>query len=119
MRSPTARTAFTIASFLPGIGVVAIAVWVATTLKNPPRFMTQEQLATIAVGIIVGATVVSFLQIGLGIAVALHVTKRPDLSSTERALWTLACIFVGSLALPLFSLIVLPGVKEPPAATVR
>jgi hypothetical protein len=119
MRSPTARTVFTIASFLPGIGIVGIAVWASTMLTAQLRYLTPEQLLHTVVGILVGATLVSFVQIGLGIAVALHVTKRPDLSTTERAVWSIACLFLGSIALPLFSLIVLPRANDLPAPNVR
>jgi hypothetical protein len=115
MRSPAARTSFTVASFLPIAGIFAISAW-AATFASRTRMPTQDDVIQMLIGVVVGACVVAFLQIGLGIAVALHVTRRPDLSSTERAVWTIACIFVGSLALPLFSLIVLPKVKDLPAA---
>ena len=116
MRSPAARTSFTIASFLPIAGIFGLSAWAATAAART-RVPTQDEVIHMLIGVVIGACVVAFLQIGLGIAVALHVTKRPDLSSGERAAWTIACIFVGSLALPLFSLIVLPGVKQlPPPA---
>lgn len=113
MRSPAARTTFTIASFVPIVAIVGLSVWASTSMVRT-RFPTDDELLHLLIGVVAGASVVAFVQIGLGIAVALHVTKRPDLSSNERAAWTIACIFVGSLALPLFSLIVLPRVKDLP-----
>lgn len=115
MQSPVARTLFTIASFLPLVGVLGMSGWLVTSSARHGLHSRDDllHLALVVVGL---ATVVAFVQIALGIVVALHVTKRPDLSGAQRAGWTLACLFVGSFALPLFSFLVLPGARPVPAA---
>lgn len=111
MHGPVARTLFTIASFVPLVGVFAISGWIVVTAARG-GVQSQDDVAQLALVVIGASTVIAFVQIALGIAVTLHVTKRPDLSSAQRAGWALACLFVGSFALPLFSFLVLPGARR-------
>ncbi len=113
MRSPVARALFTAASFLPMVAVVALAVWL-TSAVGSPLAASRREIERAAIVVLGGATITAFVQIALGIVVALHTAKRPDLTTGQRMGWTLACLFVGSFALPLFSFLVLPGVKSLP-----
>lgn len=110
MHGPVARTLFTALSFLPLVGVFAISGWLVVAEAHL-TVHSQDDLLRLALTVIGAATVIAFVQIGLGIVVALHVSKRPDLSSAQRAGWAIACLFVGSFALPLFSFLVLPGAR--------
>ncbi len=109
MRAPY-RKLFAIASWLPAIGV-ALMVWmthdplVARTLDAVSSLdfaaLRQTPLATlVTLGAVIGT--IALLQIGLGVVVALHLDNRKDIVGARRVLWPLTCIFVGSIALPLF-----------------
>jgi hypothetical protein len=111
---PGARYLFTAASFLPLAGVLAMSAWSVARFADLGRAAGTAEIQQVVITIVLVSMLVAFLQIGLGIVVALHTAKRPDLSSTQKAVWTLACLFVGSFALPLFSLIVLPGAPRRP-----
>ena len=110
MHGPVARTLFTALSFLPLVGVFAISGWIVVAGAHLTAH-SQDEVMRLVLTVIGAATVVAMVQIALGIVVALHVSKRPDLSSAQRAGWAIACLFVGSFALPLFSFLVLPGAR--------
>ncbi len=48
-----------------------------------------------------GIVGIALLQIVMGIVVAIHTSGRHDMTSNEKAAWSLACLFVGSVALPM------------------
>jgi hypothetical protein len=113
MRSGALRALFTIASFVPMLAVVSLAVWLVNAMGSPLA-ASRGEIERAAIVVLGGATATAFVQIALGVIVALHTTKRPDLTTGQRMGWTLACLFVGSFALPLFAFLVLPGVKALP-----
>lgn len=112
MQSAAARLAFTIASFLPLLGVFGLAT--ALAMMASARAPRPNDLETVAIVLLGGATCIAFVQMALGAIVGLHTARRPDLSPGQRAGWTIACVFVGSVALPLFAWLVLPGAKAHP-----
>lgn len=105
--SPLGRTIFGLFAFLPLIGVLADAVYL-TLAVDPARFaarperMLHGETGTALMFALGGCVAIAFLQIALGAVVAIHTSKRSDMSSGEKAAWSFACIFVGSFALPLF-----------------
>ena len=101
------RTIFGIASFLPLILIVGLAVWAT---KDPvvdrllsldlAMFKHGPRATVIRFCAIFGLTLV--LQMGLGGVVALHVDKREDLPMANKVMWIILCVFVGSIFTPLF-----------------
>lgn len=111
MHRAWARTLFGIGSFVPIVGVFGLAGYLVLALAHldpDPTKVRIEDLGPVWV-VLGGATLIAFWQIAMGIVVALHTSSRKDLSSGAKAGWTLACLFVGSFALPIFTFVVLPG----------
>lgn len=104
---PLARAVFGVGAFLPPIGVVSLAVYLTAVFPMPrgglPSYRSLSLIPTSTWMTVGGGIVaVALVQILLGIVVAVHVSQRKDLSAAEKAGWTMACLFVGSIALPLF-----------------
>lgn len=89
------RTIFGIASFLPAILIIAIAVWAT---KDP--VMDRLRATVLRFCVAFGLTVV--LQMGLAAIVGLHVDKRDDIPMVNKVLWIVGCGFFGSIFLPIF-----------------
>ena len=102
------RTAFAIASFLPVIVVVALAVWatgdpVADRLLSLDyrMFLDGPRATVIRFSVMLGLVVV--LQIGMSTIVILHtMEKRDDMSMGNKVTWIVLCFLIGSIFLPLF-----------------
>lgn len=112
MHSRAARIAFTIASFLPLGGVFGLALGLSMLAGSGAR--TPDDWKVVTLVVFGGAMLIALVQIALGAIVGLHTAKRPDLTPGQRAGWTIACVFVGSFALPLFAWLVLPGAQASP-----
>src|SRR5438046_7970679 len=105
--SPGARKLFGIASFLPMLGIFAMVAWL---LAHPEMdrvmdfdWSAAKRVSTstwIQLGVLLGG--VTFLQIGMGAVVGIHVEKRTDMTVGTKIAWTLVAVFVGSIGLPVF-----------------
>lgn len=114
MHRAWARMLFGIGSFVPILSVFGLAMYLVLALAHldpDPTKVKAEDLGPLWV-VLIGSTVVAFWQIAMGIIVALHTSGRRDLSSGAKAGWTLACLFMGSFALPIFTFVVLPGAAQ-------
>ena len=103
---PLPRAIFGLFAFLPAMGVLAVAVLfssflTSSSLMTRPNHLSASQQATL-IGAGLGTLAIAFLQIILGIVVAIQTSGRRDMTSNEKAAWSLACLFVGSIALPMF-----------------
>jgi hypothetical protein len=102
------RTAFGIASFLPAIVIIALAVWasgdpVADRLLSLDykMFLDGPRATVIRFAVMMGLVVV--LQMGMSTIVVLHtMEKRDDMPMGDKVMWIVLCFLVGSVFLPLF-----------------
>jgi hypothetical protein len=111
--SPQMRRLFGFASFLPIIAIIALAIWMSA---NPHSYVNKlleydfsaaKHISTrewFVFGLTFGTTV--FLQLGLGTVVGIYGSKR-GMDVGAMIGWTMACVFVGSIALPIFYFAVL------------
>lgn len=111
MHRPWARVLFTIGALVPMVLLVGISVYLSMAVRHldPSAFDSAKPDMTPLFVFLGGATFVAFWQMGMGAWVGIHASGRVDLSSGAKAAWTIACVFVGSLALPIFAFVVLPG----------
>ncbi len=103
---PVARAVFGVFAFLPLLGVTAIATALSSA-RWDARAASPEQLLhdPLVLGSLAGVVAIALLQIALAAVVAIHVASRRDLEGGEKVAWALACLLVGSIALPLFFLL--------------
>ncbi|MBX3162007.1 MAG: hypothetical protein KF773_38955 [Deltaproteobacteria bacterium] len=106
MRSPW-RAVFAIVCWLPAATVVVLSVWMQSSpvwkLVMAGKLDRLEHLplsAFVPFLLIAGGAVL--LQIGLATWVALYCDKRGDLSQTEKIMWPVGVLFVGSIVTPIF-----------------
>jgi cytochrome bd-type quinol oxidase subunit 2 len=111
MHRAWARILFTIGSFVPPLGVFGLAGWLIVSVGRIDTTRPDRNLEE-ALVFLGGATLIAFWQMFLGIFVAVHTAGRKDMSSGAKIAWTLGCLFVGSIALPIFSFVVLPGAER-------
>lgn len=103
---------FALGSFVPGAGIVAITGNLMALAESSHRSVLEvryEDFLPAALGILF----VVFVQIAMGIVVAVTAAKRKDLSPQAKMGWTLGCLFVGSIVLPLYFFAVVRN--DPPA----
>jgi hypothetical protein len=109
---------FAIGCFIPGAGLVAIVgnlMALSESVHRSVPTMNYESLIPAAVGTLL----IAFIQIAMGIAVAIMTSKRADLSSAAKLGWTLGCLFVGTIALPLFLFMVVLRPSPIPAESAQ
>lgn len=111
MHRAWARVLFTLGSFVPPLGVFALAGWMIASFGRLGAAIPRVEIEQLIV-LFGGATLIALWQMFLGIFVAVHTAGRKDMSSGAKIAWTLGCIFVGSIALPVFSFVVLPGAER-------
>jgi hypothetical protein len=105
--SPTLRALFGVVAFLPLIAVGALSVYLTSMvpdgpLADPENWVRHGHVAQPL--LVAGAALVAtaFLQIAIGVFVFVHCQSRRDLSGSEKIVWPMACLLVGSIALPIF-----------------
>lgn len=113
---PVGRAVFGVFAFLPLLGVLGLSGYLSANVfermaRDPERYLQSTEGRATLLTVLVSCVAIALLQIALGIVVAIHTSKRRDLGGGEKAGWTLACLFVGSIALPLFFLLK----SKPPA----
>jgi len=105
--SPTLRALFGVAAFLPLTAVVALSMYLTATvsdgpLADPGNWFRDGHVAEPLLVAGGGLVATAFLQLAIGVFVVVHCQNRRDLSGSERVVWPIACILVGSIALPMF-----------------
>jgi hypothetical protein len=105
---PVPRALFGIFAFLPTAGVLVLSFLLTTNpiferiARDPLSALRSGRYDVLLVGMGLAFLAIALVQIALGIAVAIHTHDRRDLTPGEKMGWTLACLFVGSIALPIF-----------------
>jgi hypothetical protein len=117
MRSPWGAV-FALVCWFPAAAIVTLAVWMQSSevwkLAVAGKLDKLKHLPLSAyapIAIVVGGTVV--LQIGLAAWVALYSERRPDLSSTEKIMWPVGVLFIGSIFTPIFYFKKIRGYRRP------
>ena len=111
------RRLFAVGAFAPIVIMICMSAWLSTTFLHlkpaeiESMFRSNRDLTPLYVclGITVG---IAFWQMIMAAIAGIHAAGRVDLSSGAKVAWTFACLFVGSLGLPLFVFIVLPGAER-------
>lgn len=101
------RTIFGVASFVPAILILAIAIWatkdpVMDRLLSFDLEMFKHGPRETVIRFCVAFGFTTMLQMGLAAVVGLHVDKRDDMPMLHKLLWIVGCAFFGSVFLPIF-----------------
>ena len=91
------RILFTLGSFLPLIGVLALSTWTSMRFRGM-RFPSDRDLEEAAIVVLLVATAIAFVQIALGIVVALHTSKRKGSWGTASSSFASVAMQAGSSA---------------------
>lgn len=93
---------FALGSFIPGAGIVTITGNLMALAESSSRRSFSEIRYEAFLPAALGILFVALFQIAMGIVVAVTASKRPDLTPRAKMGWTLGCLFVGSIVLPLY-----------------